>query len=524
MIDNVQYDVNEVNFISTQMQGRYEESLQDDAQRLRATQIQRFKLIDASLTESEVKINKKIVPTRKLVKLVKRKKIASMTSLMKEKYSDTAEKDTMSQLSILLFLSGKKHKVADILKKIELAEINSSEQREDFEDVEEGKMGEDCDENGTRFVYSKTEWNKILRNIKLQFPRLSIETKKSLQHMTKRIQIQQEMMESEGIGSIWTQSSATPSQSEYSIEDMKWLYNLTDEQVDYVKASNNGTISSEGGYFSDINEDQQLFVMTLSQVMNGKTKQIDTSSDEEEERDIGDKEIIPETIREEDGEILIGLPQEEVGIKTEELPRTPKLSREIDNADDDDEVIPNSSPDLSPIYVVTSSPQISPPKLEILETMYEKVDPISSHQREDIFSLDTLSFPIKEKESIITINSDIDDAEEVFSSSLPAQQKGESEVIYAEEIISSPVQSAETKEVEFKTPTKPRTKEVSKYPLDLLLDSPIKATMQTNSNKRALYNTSIVEIRGGMEINEQFDNVNENNIKVRKIGSRILPQ
>lgn len=272
--------IGDINLASTQMQGRLEEfdeiSKEEENMKKRIERLRKFKNIDTNTNHTIGLQNENLENKNKDTSITKPKRrskrdnnrIKSLTSLMEETYnkgksfqelkqSKLGQKD--AQLSIFQYFSGHKEKIGDILKRIESIEKRKLE----LSDVPEI-------EHESRILYTKKEWTDIIKRIRLRFPELSSRTKKSLKYITNKIQIQnQSQLISEypkNNSSIWSQASAPPD-TEFTDDDLKWLYDLTSEQI-----INESTILQNDLEESD---NETPFVMTLSQVMN-TTKSEDT--------------------------------------------------------------------------------------------------------------------------------------------------------------------------------------------------------------------------------------------------------
>lgn len=268
-------------FASTQMQGRLEEfdeiSKEEDNMKKRIEGLKKFKNIDTTLNnkQSLQNMNFKDRGVAKPKRRTKRdnNRIKSLTSLMEETYnkgksfeelkkSNKGQKDV--QLSIFQYFTGHKEKIGDILKRIESIEQKNVEQSDPHDTQHESKI-----------LYNKNEWTDIIKKIRIRFPELSNRTKKSLKYITHKIQQDQFRLTSESPknnSSIWSQASAPP-EKEFTDEDLKWLYDLTSEQI-----INENTILQNDLEESD---NENPFVMTLSQVMNTSKSEgtIDSESD-----------------------------------------------------------------------------------------------------------------------------------------------------------------------------------------------------------------------------------------------------
>ena len=110
-------------------------------------------------------------------------------------------------------------------------------------------------------LFTQEEWFQILRRIKLRFPKLSARTRKSLKYVTTKLEHLKNINSDDDLPQLWTQAASLPEEGLVN-EDMKWLYELDDEQMDI------------GSSFCNVDEDsdQKLFVLTLSQAMGEREK------------------------------------------------------------------------------------------------------------------------------------------------------------------------------------------------------------------------------------------------------------
>lgn len=263
-----------INLVSTQMQGRLEEfeELGNDQENRRKKRdfMQQFKNEGGEggsfleIRKSKSRDNRNPKSKQKSTKR-NTKRIKSMTSLMEDAYSKgkdfqdfkTSEpglKNDYVQLSIFQYFSGHKETISNILKRIESVEDQN---------LEKESLFKDSNREEARILYSKNEWADIIKNIKLKFPSLSAKTKKSLKYITNKIQFQtqpQGNLHGNQVDSIWSQASAPPDNG-LTDEDLKWLYDLSHEQI-----FNDNTILEDD--LEDDNDSTNPFVLTLSQAMN----------------------------------------------------------------------------------------------------------------------------------------------------------------------------------------------------------------------------------------------------------------
>ncbi|ODV78378.1 uncharacterized protein CANTADRAFT_26505 [Suhomyces tanzawaensis NRRL Y-17324] len=236
-------------FISTQMQARHEETVdQENQQHFTNSKLEflrSFKNEDElitileSITPSPIpakpKSKSSSKPKTPRLKAAKSTKNQSMNSLVRNHYTDR-----------LSYFSGDQRKIDDFLKGIkntrDLSKINKT----------------------SLLLYTRGEWTYILRNIKMKFPDLSSGRKMNLKAITSKIN---GMKEADTGNSLWEKASRSCSMTE---EDFRWLYDLSDEQM-------NGTFVEEE--YCEDSQDDRRYVLTLSQNM----EQIDHPFDEESE-------------------------------------------------------------------------------------------------------------------------------------------------------------------------------------------------------------------------------------------------
>lgn len=186
---------------------------------------------------------------------------------------------------ILDFFLKRKHNIGSILEGVEDLENRNAVSNST-------PQPSDSTENYNSQLFTQEEWFQILRRIKLRFPKLSARTRKSLKYVTTKLEHLKNMDSADDLPQLWTQAASLPEEGLVN-EDIKWLYELDDEQMDI------------GSSFCNLDEDsdQKLFVMTLSQAMGEREKsepdvEIILDSSPEPTQLIGD-EIIEEEVDEE---------------------------------------------------------------------------------------------------------------------------------------------------------------------------------------------------------------------------------
>lgn len=200
-------------FVSTQMQLRHDEAIAQEEQELRIThQVQRLEKFNLNI-KSPIKptLTAKVIQKKRTATKKKPKK-QSLSELVRSKFAE----------SRLGYFSGDQTKIDDFVNQVKCDTVDSNSN-----------------------VYTKEEWASILKHIKLEFPNLNHGTKRSLKLITQRMN---EETERQVGSSIWLQALIHP---EISNEDLKWLYDLNDEQMDSQDVAERDELG--------------LFVMTLSQ-------------------------------------------------------------------------------------------------------------------------------------------------------------------------------------------------------------------------------------------------------------------
>lgn len=155
---------------------------------------------------------------------------------------------------ILDFFLKRKHNISSILEGVEDLENRN---------IVSNDTPQPSDNTGnySSELFTQEEWFQILRRIKLRFPKLSARTRKSLKYVTTKLEHLKNINSDDDLPQLWTQAASLPEEGLVN-EDMKWLYELDDEQMDI------------GSSFCNVDEDsdQKLFVLTLSQAMGEREK------------------------------------------------------------------------------------------------------------------------------------------------------------------------------------------------------------------------------------------------------------
>lgn len=254
-------DSSSLHFLSTQIQSRYDDDIENER---KASMLQKFKHPTPTFEPPPEKKARKLKRNPKSSKksTSNGKKSSSLSAFVRETLGNRTKGDSRS---ILDFFSGDKHKAEDFLGRIEAATA----------------IPHPLSKRGSSSLFSESEWRIFLDSVKLKFPNLSKTNHKTLKMLTRRIH---EMRQRENADNaensqdldMWSQASRQPS-DQLSAEDMKWLYDLDDDQV-----VNDISEVVEG------EEDGKSFFVTLSQVLD---EERDEENEEDEERYGYDEEI-----------------------------------------------------------------------------------------------------------------------------------------------------------------------------------------------------------------------------------------
>lgn len=231
--------MSDVYFGSTQMQLNHEEFEKQAEERQKLT-----KLLD-SLSQYRQQTPSASLKVAKAHKKRTTKRIKSINSHVSAQYKTPSATND----DILDFFLKRKHNMTSIL--------------EGVEDLESGFTTEDQprfsghSEHPSSQLFTQDEWYRILGKIKLRFPHLSAKTRKSLKYVTTKLD-HLKRSEAAHLPQIWTQAASLPD-DEMINEDIKWLYELDDEQMD-----------GGSSFCAEDDSDRKLFVMTLSQALGEK--------------------------------------------------------------------------------------------------------------------------------------------------------------------------------------------------------------------------------------------------------------
>ncbi|GMG55571.1 unnamed protein product [Ambrosiozyma monospora] len=192
-----------------------------------------------------------------------------------------------SKSPLLIALSGKKKKVSDLLKKIkdvESSELqNQKRTRSDmstFETIDSVSQSEDdstsSELNKISRIYTKNEWNQVIKCINENLPKLSKRTKKTLNQITSRYNKSKD--DDDEILSLWESASQAPMLEESQV---KQLYDFPDDER--AKSFLTSDVSDDG---ECIGSQKDEIVLTLSQAIKASNQiecmVIDDSQNEDE--------------------------------------------------------------------------------------------------------------------------------------------------------------------------------------------------------------------------------------------------
>lgn len=250
-------EMDEIHFLSTQMQARHEEASEKETHlrniRRKLLSLGLFRNINETTPEPSVR--RKSLPKPKVKPKRKSSKISSINAFVRDNLGNSSLalllRERPSQALILLYFSGDRKKVDDLLNKIEHEEDLNNRGI----DISLTKNENDH----PQIFYTKDEWKCVIDNVKLRFPNLSSKTKKTLKGINKRIQMSESLREdSPALQGMWSQASALPD-NELTPDDIRWLYDLDEEQMMNNQSMIEETVSTA---------DNDQFVMTLSQALN----------------------------------------------------------------------------------------------------------------------------------------------------------------------------------------------------------------------------------------------------------------
>lgn len=211
-------DDDNIYFVSTQMQSKHDETvLREKEQTAKKRTISKLLGFKNELKELELKVSE---PKPKKARTVKKAQNKSMSALVRDKFE---------KKELLPYFSGDQTKIDDFMSRVR--------RMEDLEKLP----------NSSLALYSPSEWNRILQCIKLKFPTLTPLPRQNLKVITKKIN----EFELQNTGGVWNEASAQP---EIGSEELKWLYDLSDEQMKNTMSFN-----------EEFNISNDQYVMTLSQ-------------------------------------------------------------------------------------------------------------------------------------------------------------------------------------------------------------------------------------------------------------------
>lgn len=260
-----------LNFLSTQIQSRYEVQEKKDSD---VAKLQRF---HNSPIQNKVNFVKKKVkiPRKKLTK-TQLKKLTLLSAFVRDLLSNQKPLDSHD---ILKYFQGEKNcadEFITLLESLTAPPFSRSNIKSE------------------QALFTGQEWHIILDTLRLKFPNLSAPKKKSLKLITKRLEAIKEREASQGLQesnclqNLWSQASNQPNE-DLTTEDLKWLYDLDEEQLLHDTSIDIPEESS-----------QQPFYFTLSQMLRDSSQQEDTSSSPELDNEctIDNSEPEPEPLSE----------------------------------------------------------------------------------------------------------------------------------------------------------------------------------------------------------------------------------
>lgn len=232
-----------LNFVSTQIQSRHEVQEQIDSD---VARLQRFK----NEKSSEVFVPEKRVKLKHRAKRQETKTSKAVTLLNAFVRGSLVSNKPLDSHSILGYFNGDKGRAEEFISDME-AVTASPLSRKNFQNE--------------LSLFTGQEWRFILDTLRKKFPNLSAPKRKSLKSIIKCME---SLKESEAesqvtmfLQSLWSQASVQPNE-DLTAEDLKWLYDLDEEQVLH-------NTSIEMKEFSS----QTPFLYTLSQEFNDSSQQ-----------------------------------------------------------------------------------------------------------------------------------------------------------------------------------------------------------------------------------------------------------
>ncbi|KAK6464174.1 structure-specific endonuclease subunit SLX4 [Scheffersomyces coipomensis] len=364
--EEMEKDDDSIFFISTQMQSIHEDVVENEKNEVKiASQISRLKSFShdnsSSRGNSQVTVNKvKVQPKLKAKKSGSSKKNQSMSSMVRDKFST----DKLS------YFTGDQSKIDKFLKRI----------RREEELDELLPLAPKAGSNGggvklsTSQLICQRDWSYFLKSIKMKFPNLRSSRKRNLKIITRKIAIAtQDNVDAEN--SLWSQAASMPD-TELSKDDLKWLYDLDDEEL--MNASS---------FVEDDIIDNREFVLTLSQNMN-EDEEVEFSTTGSPSQGIID--IFSSSAENENGDEIIVISDSESEV--EEL----TVSMEKSQSYSQSQVQPGQS------------------YLQVMESIYKPEETLPSHQDEVVDPLISFqSFPFADpKRKIIRTQEDLSQVNE----------------------------------------------------------------------------------------------------------------
>lgn len=261
-------DSSSLHFLSTQIQSRYDDDIENER---KASILQKFKHPTPNFEPPPEKSTKRAKrnpkPSKKSTS--KGKKPTSLSAFVRETLGNPTKGNTQS---ILDFFSGDRARAENFLGRMEAATAKPHP----------------LSKSRSSSLFSESEWRSFLDSVKLKFPSLSRTNHKTLKILTKRVH---EMRQRDKEGDVessqdldmWSQASRQPS-DQLSAEDMKWLYDLDEEQV----------VNDISEVYEEEEEEGKEFFVTLSQVLDGDREEnedgIEEGDGEESEGEKNDDE------------------------------------------------------------------------------------------------------------------------------------------------------------------------------------------------------------------------------------------
>lgn len=249
MSDNVYFE-------SISMQLNYEE--------FEAQAQQKGNLTEVKNSLSHFQMNKSKPNTIKVKKAptTKRKARAKIKSINSHVSARYKPQERHEEEDILDFFLKRKHNLSSILEGVQDLE------NETIENINQYKEPRNSDSQ----LFTQDEWHQILRKIKLRYPDLSAKTRKSLKYITTKLEHLKKASQHEDLPQLWSQAAEMPENGLVN-DDIKWLYELDDQQMDQGSSFCN----------NDEDSDHKMYVMTLSQALGEHAESFKQNPNEEVE-------------------------------------------------------------------------------------------------------------------------------------------------------------------------------------------------------------------------------------------------